>query len=67
MKKLKPWPTPELPPAPVSVETHGPVSCWTPEQWTAWRKWASSLNHYPGEPPAQNRSEKHADTDNRQD
>jgi hypothetical protein len=52
MKKQKPWPTPDLPPAPVSVQTHGPVSNWTDEQWAAWRKWAISLKDYPGERPA---------------
>lgn len=27
------WPTPEIPPSPVSAKTHGPAINWTPEQW----------------------------------
>lgn len=41
------WPTPELPPAPVSVQTHGPVSGWTElYEWMPFHKWALSLKNY---------------------
>lgn len=40
------WPTPELPPAPVSAKTHGDPRNWTPEQWAEFSAWAHSLKDY---------------------
>src|ERR1043165_9638160 len=40
------WPTPEIPPAPVSAKTHGDPRTWTAEQWEAFSAWAHSLKDY---------------------
>jgi len=40
------WPTPEIPPAPVSAKTHGDPRFWTPEQWEQFSAWAHSLKDY---------------------
>lgn len=50
-KRVRPWPTPDLPPAPISAKTHGDPRAWTKEQWVEFRKWAASLKDYPGERP----------------
>lgn len=46
--KHKAWPTPEIPKAPISAETHGDPSTWTMFEWVPFRKWALSLKDYGG-------------------
>lgn len=43
-KKPKPWPTPELPPAP---ETHGDYRNWSDEDKAKFHAWAVGLKDYP--------------------
>lgn len=49
LMSAKAWPTPEIPKAPISVETHGDPSTWTELfEWVPFRKWALSLKDYGG-------------------
>lgn len=54
------WPTPEIPPAPVSAKTHGDPVNWTKEQWDQFHEWASNLRHYGPAPPRVARAQRAA-------
>ncbi len=49
------WPTPEIPKAPISAETHGEPKGWLELEWAVWREWAISLKGY-GPPKKEKRN-----------